>query len=68
MNYAVAIFGLIMIFALLYWQFVGKKTYTGPVDETVQTMHGIEQTKTNQSMVSPDAGKEEHHANKHVAV
>ena len=64
MNYAVAIFGLIMIFALLYWQFVGKKTYTGPVDETVQTMHGIE--PASGSMVSPVVGKEEHQANKAV--
>ncbi|KIW74141.1 hypothetical protein Z517_12551 [Fonsecaea pedrosoi CBS 271.37] len=59
MNYAVAIFALIMIFALAYWQIEGKKFYTGPVDETV---HGIE--PVNESMVSADVGQETYQDNK----
>ncbi|EXJ83963.1 hypothetical protein A1O3_04630 [Capronia epimyces CBS 606.96] len=63
MNYAVAIFGLIMIFALVYWQIEGKKFYTGPVDQTVD---GIE--PANQSRVSEDVvGQEKQHADKVMA-
>jgi hypothetical protein len=55
MNYAVAIFGIIMIFALVYWQIGGKKFYTGPIQETV---HGIEPMNETTA---------DHHTNKAAA-
>lgn len=35
MNYAVVIFAFIFVFATIYWYAVGKKNYTGPVEETI---------------------------------